>query len=174
MSERQLPKRSTTGTSTDELRCRSLTEGEIDTAHRIIRDVFEEQVAPLYTEDGRRAFLDYISVDGLTSRFGRGHELIGAEAVASGALLGVAEVRRCTHVALLFVRTAYQRAGVGRALVSCVAARCRRRGRRIITVNAAPNAVAAYRALGFAEIGPERDKSGIRSVPMQLSAGELQ
>ena len=134
--------------------------------HRLIREVFNTQVAPLYTEEGVNTFLDYIDPDQLAGRAGRDHELVAAENAETGEILGVAELRRCTHIALLFVRSEMQRAGVGRELFEHVRSRCRSRGRRILTVNAAPNAVAAYEHLGFSVQGPEREESGIRSVPM--------
>jgi predicted GNAT family N-acyltransferase len=65
-----------------------------------------------------------------------------------------------------------QRAGIGRKLLEHVCSRCRSRGRRILTVNAAPNAVSAYEHLGFSAQGPEHEESGIRSVPMMRAVDE--
>jgi GNAT superfamily N-acetyltransferase len=140
--------------------------------HRLIREVFTTQVAPLYSEEGVCSFLDYIDPDELARRAGRDHELIAAEDTRTGDILGVAEVRRCTHIALLFVSAEVQREGVGRRLLEQVCLRCRSRGRRILTVNAAPNAVSAYEHLGFTSQGPEREESGIRSVPMIRAVDE--
>lgn len=140
--------------------------------HRLIREVFTTQVAPLYSEEGVRSFLDYIDPDQLARRTGRDHELIAAEDDGTGDILGVAEVRRCTHIALLFVRAEVQRAGIGRKLLEHVCSRCRSRGRRILTVNAAPNAVSAYEHLGFKAQGAEHEESGIRSVPMMRAVDE--
>ncbi len=140
--------------------------------HRLIREVFQTQVAPLYTEEGVRAFLDYIDPDQLAGRAARDHELVAAEDAETGDILGVAELRRCTHIALLFVGAEAQRGGVGRVLLEYVRSRCLSRGRRILTVNAAPNAVSAYEHLGFSVQGPEREESGIRSVPMMRSVDE--
>lgn len=172
MCARPPPKSSTTDTSTKHIPCRPLTAGEIPAAHRLVRQVFEEQVAPHYSAEGVESFLGYISADALARRAGRDHELIGAEDPDTGELVGVAEVRRTTHLALLFVRPERQREGTGRRLVDYVLERCRARGRRVVTVNAAPNAVAAYEALGFTAQGPEREKAGIRSVPMIRTTDE--
>lgn len=140
--------------------------------HRLIREVFNTQVAPLYSEEGVRAFLDYVDPDQLARRAGQDHELIAAEDEGTGDILGVAEIRRCTHIALLFVGADVQRRGVGRRLLEYVCSQCRSRGRRILTVNAAPNAVSAYEHLGFTAQGPEREESGIRSVPMMRAVEE--
>lgn len=172
MCARQHRKSSTTATSTEHIRCRPVTDGEIPAVHRLIREVFTTQVAPLYTEEGVRSFLDYIEPDELAQRAGRDHELIAAEDAGTGDILGVAEVRRCTHISLLFVSAEVQRAGVGRRLLEHVCSRCRSRGRRILTVNAAPNAVSAYERLGFSVQGPEREEAGIRSVPMMRTVEE--
>ena len=140
--------------------------------HRLVREVFEQQVAPLYSEEGVRSFLEYIDADAMARRSRRDHYLVGAEDPDSGDFLGACEVRRVTHIALLFVRTDRQRSGVGRALLDYVRSVCREKGRRVLTVNAAPNAVAAYQALGFVVQGDERESGGIRSVPMIRSVDE--
>lgn len=172
MCARQPRKSSTTDTSTKNIPCRPLTAGEIPAAHRLVRQVFEEQVAPLYSAEGVESFLGYISADALGRRAGRDHKLIGAEDPHTGELVGVAEVRRITHLALLFVRTDRQGEGIGRRLLDYVLESCRARGRGVVTVNAAPNAVAAYEALGFKAQGPEREKAGIRSVPMMRTTDD--
>jgi GNAT superfamily N-acetyltransferase len=152
--------------------CRPLTTGEVAAAHRLISDVFHEQVAPLYSQEGVRTFLEYIAEEDLARRASRDHELLGVENRDTGELLGVAELRRANHIALLFVRSDSQKKGVGRMLLDYIRSSCRMRGRRVITVNAAPNAVDAYTAMGFVAQGPEQEQEGIRSVPMIRSVDD--
>ena len=172
MSERQRRKSSSTDTFTSSLVCRPLTTGEVGAAHKLISGVFCDQIAPLYGEEGIRTFRQYISEEDLARRASRDHELLGVENRDTGELVGVAEVRRANHIALLFVRADCQKMGVGRMLLDYIRSSCRMRGRKVITVNATPNAVGAYEAMGFIAEGPEQEQEGVRSVPMMRSADE--
>ncbi|MFP4067325.1 MAG: GNAT family N-acetyltransferase [Spirochaetaceae bacterium] len=171
-SEKPPRKSSTTVTFTDRWRCRPLSKAEIPAAAALVREVFEEHVAPLYDATGVASFLDYIDEQALVRRAGRDHVLVGAEEPDTGTLLGVLELRRYAHIALLFVRTEHQGQGVGRALLRYAEETARGRGRNILTVNATPNAVRAYEALGFAASDGEQEQNGIRSVPMIRSISE--
>lgn len=77
------------------------------------------------------------------------------------------------HLSLLFVAPAWQRRGVARRIVADILDRLGRLPDRpaMLTVNAAPRAVEAYRRLGFVATGPEAMRDGIRAVPMQLVLG---
>lgn len=91
-------------------------------------------------------------------------------AISEGALVGMIDVRDASHVCLFFVDAAYQRRGVGAALLTAAVERARGHDSLVdaITVNSGPAAVSAYRALGFAETAPESNVNGIRFVPMRL------
>jgi GNAT superfamily N-acetyltransferase len=85
-------------------------------------------------------------------------------------LVGMLHLREPRHVAMLFVRSSFQRSGIARALLASAGdANCE------FTVNSSPNAVGAYERLGFRVTGPEQCVRGIRSTPLQrLPATGLQ
>ena len=91
---------------------------------------------------------------------------------ASGrTIIGVIVIRADSHIALLFVDKPYQRKGIARELVIRGIDACRRRTPNLkkITVNASPNAVAAYERIGFQCLDEEKTINGIRFVPMEFS-----
>jgi GNAT superfamily N-acetyltransferase len=150
---------------------------EIDTAQvtevlDLVLGVFREHIAPLYPPAGAAEFERYASTDAQARRLASGHLLFVAETDQEG-ILGVAELREFRHLSMFFVKTAYQRRGVGRKLLAAIVARCKRASPASsqLTVHASPNSVSAYRRLGFASQGPEQEKNGIRFVPMALSIG---
>ena len=59
--------------------------------------------------------------------------------------------------------------GVARMLWEHAKAQCLAQGNSgIFTVNSALNAQAVYLGFGFVPLGPERERGGIRDIPMQL------
>jgi ribosomal protein S18 acetylase RimI-like enzyme len=92
-------------------------------------------------------------------------------AETQGRMVGAIEVRNWDHISLFFVDGELQRKGIGRelwrrALQACLASRPD--GDRI-TVHSSPNAVEAYRRLGFRVEGAEQTVNGIRFVPMAFA-----
>lgn len=135
----------------------------------LVRRVFDAHVAPGYAQCGIDAFHDYARAEALTERvaLGASWSLVAVD-VSAKRLVGVIEVRGGDHVSLLFVASEHQRRGIARRLYA--AARKRMLAERPdlveITVNASPNAVAAYERLGFRAVAPEQLTAGIRYVPM--------
>ena len=91
-------------------------------------------------------------------------------AIADGNMVGMIGVRDCSYIALLFVERAFQRRGIGRALMGQALDRCRSKGRELreINVRAAPNATKAYESMGFRLTDAEQEVNGVRFVPMVL------
>ena len=131
-----------------------------------VLNVFTEFVAPQFAREGIAEFKKFIAPDLLAERRAAGNVIWVA---ASGsATAGVIEMRENRHIALLFVDAACQRQGIAGELIRRAVAECRERapGLDTITVNASPNAVAAYRKLGFKPGEGEQTVNGIRFIPM--------
>jgi ribosomal protein S18 acetylase RimI-like enzyme len=154
--------------------CRPMARRELPAVAAMVRQVFDRFVAPAYTTAGRRSFLAYARPVRIGDRLEQDHRVLIAE--EQGRLAGMIEVRGAGHVSMLFVDGDCQRRGVGRALLRAafapppVGAR-RGAGRPppaadLITVNAAPNSIAAYERLGFRPTGPEKTVKGLRFLPM--------
>lgn len=73
-------------------------------------------------------------------------------AVSAGRVVGAALVKDFRNLCTLFVASELQGVGIGRSLLNEVSSRCRGRSEDgLLVLNAAPNAIAFYRRLGFTE-----------------------
>ncbi len=136
---------------------------DLPAASRLTITVFKQSVAPLFEPEGIQNFLAYAALDAWTGRHRDGQRTWLA--LKGERVVGVVQVRDGNHVSLFFVERRQQRQGLGRALIM-TAINALGVGR--LTVNSSPNSVDAYRRLGFAPVGPEDTKSGIRYTPMEL------
>lgn len=136
-------------------------------ALQLIEEVFNEFDAPNYTEIGIKTFLHYISYQNMLEMIEK-KEMLLYGAYEGNELIGVIALRGDQHLSLLFVKKEYHRRGVARKLFRMVVAVCMEKEleKNVITVNASPYAVEAYKRLGFAKITGEQEKDGIRFTPM--------
>ncbi|NBC32725.1 MAG: GNAT family N-acetyltransferase [Alphaproteobacteria bacterium] len=130
----------------------------------LIERGFARYVAPDTTERGQSIFRAVASGESIGRRLLTGD--VGLVALRGERVVGFLEMTRRDHIILLFVEPALHRRGIARHLLRAVLPY--RRG-TTITVNAAPGAIAAYRALGFAPLGAMETKDGITFLPMALS-----
>ena len=130
--------------------CR-LYKNNLEKALELVWRVFEQCSKADYEEMGVRTFEHFIRRESM--------EEVGVVAMRSGF-----------HVSLLFVEKAYQRRGVAwRLLRRAVAYFVEQNVKlRHITVNASPNGVPAYLAMGFYPMSEEQKKDGMRFTPMRL------
>jgi GNAT superfamily N-acetyltransferase len=147
---------------------RPIRAGEETSVCELIARVFGAFVAPHYADEGVAEFDGYANPEALRERLAGNHRMLVA--TIDGEIVGALELRNHEHVSLLFVDAEHQGEGVGRALLNRGLALCRAHDPTLeeVTVNASPNAVDAYRRLGFQILGPEQVKHGIRYQPMTL------
>ncbi len=131
----------------------------------LIKEVFFEHIAPLYPRQGVDEFFVYIDPRHTLNRQRGSHAILEAVDEDTKSIIGMIETRNKNHVCLFFVKSAYQRKGVGRLLLQEAIKRVPLQSS--ITVNASPNAVDAYEALGFYATGELKEESGMRFVPMR-------
>jgi GNAT superfamily N-acetyltransferase len=154
----------------NDLDYRAMRRDEAETVSRFIGDVFDRFVAPHYNEQGVANFLKYVEPQALVGLLEAGHIALVAVDRASGSIVGMIDVMEAKHISLLFVDAEYQRRGVAKKLLDRAIEACseKRPDLEEITVNSSPNAVPAYRRLGFLERGAEEERDGIRHTPMVL------
>ena len=120
-----------------------------------------------YTQEGIRGFFEFVSDDDIYRAFLKGTYQV-LLALDGDRIIGVASIRNRNLLSLLFVDEEYHRQGVGRILVELLKAYLRdEMGEFLMTVKAAPYAVEFYKKCGFAATGPEQEKQGIRTTPME-------
>ena len=140
---------------------------ELSLALDLVREVFEQDVAPSYREEGIEKFREYICYEEMSRRF-QMRELYFFGAFEGEKLLGVIAVRRTGHICLFFVRTERQGKGIGKMLYQKVCELCTQ-GLAVnrVTMNATPNAVNSCMHLGMYAVDREQEAGGMRFTPME-------
>ncbi len=146
----------------------ALVPGEEQQVLDLVRQVFDSNVAPLYSAEGNEEFYRYIKLEDFLQRIRTNHRVFVARD-SSGSVVGVVEIRDCFHISLLFVRDDLQRSGIGRSLVEQAITVAKAAGSVSMTVNSSPNAVTSYESFGFRVVAEEQLMNGIRFIPMALT-----
>ena len=144
-----------------------LQQEDLKQALELVWEVFLEEVAPLYTEQGVATFQQFINYDMMLPKMMNGSmNFFGA--YEGDSLCGVSAVRFDGHISLLFVGKQWRRRGAAKMLMKAMLYYCvELRHLPRITVNSAPNAREVYEHFGFRALGPEREEHGIRFIPME-------
>jgi GNAT superfamily N-acetyltransferase len=152
----------------EQARIREIEENEIAEVHALVSSVFDEFVAPLFSDEGVNEFKSFIDPQKLRERLSLNSFILVAEIDVE--MVGVIGIRDWCHIFLLFVRGNHQDKGIARALLSEALKRCNevKPDLEKITVNSSPNAVGAYWRMGFIPTREEQLTNGIRYVPMVL------
>lgn len=137
----------------------------------LVWEVFAEANAPHMTPEGVAAFRRFIRMEHFMPAVESG-EMAVYGAVEDGKLVGVCAVRADGHLSLLFVKKESQRQGAAGLLIQESLRYCAQELRtEYMTVHAAPQAIEAYRHMGFYENGVMREEEGIRYQPMKCAVG---
>lgn len=147
-------------------RIRKLSIGEMEKAHTFVVSVFDEFVAPLFSSEGISQFKSFIDPSHLEDLLQDNGFMLIAE--LDHEIVGVIAMRDWSHIFLLFVDGKQQRKGIAKMLLDEALQRCKDGGDlpEKVTVNSSPNAVEAYRRMGFVQTAEEEIRQGIRAVPM--------
>jgi predicted GNAT family N-acyltransferase len=153
----------------NQLKYRLMIPGEEETVINIVSEVFNEFVAPQYSEDGITEFYKYANTEALAERSKANHfTVITAH---NNKPVAIIEVRNNNHVSFFFNKAKFQRKGIGKHLLKYAIGICLKNNPEIqkITVNSSPNATKAYEKMGFKADGEEQCINGIKFVPMSLN-----
>lgn len=118
-----------------------------------------------YTNEGIRSFQEFVSDGRLEQLFLRGSYHLYV-ATHDGEIVGMITKRDVRHISLLFVDSDYHKMGIGKALITYLAAELRKDDITGMTVNAAPYGIGFYHKVGFKDVGQEEEAEGIRYTPM--------
>jgi GNAT superfamily N-acetyltransferase len=134
----------------------------------LVLRVFNEFVAPHYSQEGVAEFKKFVNAEALADRLRAGNIFLLAE--SGQKIISIMEMRENRHIALLFVEKFHQRKGIAKEIIQRSIGICgqRKADLKKITVNSSPNAFGAYQKIGFQAVEGEKVKNGIRFVPMEL------
>lgn len=135
-----------------------IDDRDIAAAIKLAWCVFKQIEAPDYPEEGIQTFRQSLEDDTYLRRL----RVYGA--FENGALIGMLATRNGgSHIALFFLLGDARNRGIGRLLFERAKAD---NPERVMTVNAAPEAVDVYHALGFADTDSEQESDGLLYTPM--------
>lgn len=145
----------------------TIATGEEQQALDLVRQVFDSNVAPTYSDEGNEEFYKYLKMEDFIKRIQTNHHVFVAKDSAN-TIVGILELRASSHISLLFVRDDLQRSGIGRTLVEHAVSVAKSAGVASLSVNSSPNAVSGYESYGFRGESGEQVTNGIRFVPMTM------
>lgn len=141
---------------------------EAGAVNRLVVHVFRDFVARDYTAEGITDILEFIAPGNLSRRAKAGSLILVAE--VHNSIVGMLELQKNRHLALLFVDSNHQGQGIAGHLLRRSLERMRTTDPHLaeISVQASPYALEFYRKIGFRETGPQRHEEGRCYHPMTL------
>jgi GNAT superfamily N-acetyltransferase len=147
-----------------DIRYRFMQKGEEAQVCSLVASVFNEFVAPDFGAEGIAEFFKFANPLAMAGRAGTEQVVVVAE--QGSDLVGIIEIRKGDHIAMLFVSLRGQ--GIAKELVNRAVEECRKRRPDLkrITVNSSPFAEPVYVKMGFISTGPFQKMNGITFMPM--------
>ncbi len=143
--------------------------GQEEAVINIVKEAFDEKVAPDYTKEGIEEFYRFANKNTLAER--SKINTFTLIAYQEQDAVGIIEIKEYSHISMFFVKPVHQKKGFGKALfneaLSIISTK--RNGTSTLTVNSSLNAVPSYERLGFKIKAKEQCYKGIRFVPMELA-----
>lgn len=138
---------------------KKITGNEYNNLKILIKDTFNEFVAPEFSDEGRLEFLRFVENDNNLDSL----DIFGyyIEDVLIGA---IATRENFSHISLFFVGKMFQRHSFGKKLLETVVEKS---NADTITIHSSPNAVNAFRYMGFKQSGEIIEENGVKYIPME-------
>jgi len=147
---------------------RSFQPADAKAVSALIRQVFDEHVAPTFEPEGIVEFHAFASAQAIVERAATDQTFVAwSRLQGEGQAVGVIAVRDMDHVSLLFVRSSHMGYGIATALMARAADACRAAGQPTMTVNSSLNAQSFYERLGFVTTDESQKVQGFAFVPME-------
>ncbi|MBQ4310190.1 MAG: GNAT family N-acetyltransferase [Oscillospiraceae bacterium] len=135
-------------------------------AYELAWNTFTVSLSEHYTAEGRESFHSFLYSGDIEDMYMTGNFVMYG-CFSEDDLIGVGGLMKNCHISLLFVAPEYQRRGIGRLLAEKMISAAAAAGCDSVTLNAAPDAVGFYKAIGFEETDMERISDGILYIPMK-------
>jgi GNAT superfamily N-acetyltransferase len=173
---------------------RSFHPDDTEPVSRLVRQVFDEHVAPTFEPEGIAEMHAHFSANAIAERAEthltlvalsapRAPRALGVleaeppgspartefpdEAWEEAGVVGVIEVRDQDHVSMLFVKTSQMGRGIATTLMARAEREARAAGKSAMRVHSSLNAESFYRMMGFAPTGETQKVHGFAFVPMK-------
>lgn len=132
----------------------------------LVLRVFNEFVAPDFTKEGCQVFRSWLEPGRIIERLKKGKFILVAK--DKNTIVGGIEIRKGSHISLLFVDKGCHGRGIAKILIEEATKKCLEKSDiKEITVHASPFAVPIYLRLGFQQIEPEQEVDGMRFTSMK-------
>lgn len=139
---------------------KKITSNEYNNVRTLVKETFNEFIAPEYSEEGKLEFYRFIENDEVLNKL----EIFGY--YIEDVLVGVIGVdKESKHISLFFVAKMFQRHSFGKKLLETVLESF---DFDELSVHSAPNSVNAYKYMGFKATDKVLENNGIKYVPMEL------
>jgi GNAT superfamily N-acetyltransferase len=140
--------------------------GEEQLIEKMIKEVYDDFVAPDYTEEGNYHFYDFIKADHIVERVKKGNIIFTAK--DEDKIIGIIELQEHNHICLLFVSKTHHRLGIAAKLFNAVLQIIYGISEiSSIDVNSSLYAVSVYLKLGFKVMDKIQEVNGIKFIPMR-------
>jgi ribosomal protein S18 acetylase RimI-like enzyme len=148
----------------------AMNQGEEKQVFELIKSVFEEYVAPDFSPEGVKNFMDFILPDAILNRKNSDRYFL-ITAKDEDKIIGMIEVQNSNHICLLFVSKDYHNQGIAKKLYALSLEKCKQfeAGLKEMEVNSSRYAVPVYEKLGFKRIAEEQISNGIIFNPMKAN-----
>lgn len=145
---------------------REMNPGEEKAVCDLVRQVFNEFVAPDYGQDGIEEFFRFANPVAMEERMQSGGFVLLAH--HADKLVGMLEFFPPDRIAMLFV--AIQHQGIGKKLLGHAITKARAENPDLpkLAVHSSSYAESIYLKMGFSKIGNAKREHGIRYIPMEL------
>ncbi len=139
---------------------KKITSNEYNNLRVLVKECFNEFVASEFSEEGKIEFYRFIENDETLNKL----DIFGY--YIEDVLIGVIGVdKESSHISIFFVAKMFQRHSFGKKLLETVVDSLTS---EVITVHSSPNAVNAYKYMGFKATDKMLENNGIKYVPMEL------
>lgn len=131
----------------------------------LILSLFEQYIFCDYTEEGRMVVRDYVTASSLVGDDADNFALV---ATVEGSIVGIAKIKRKSHLSMLFVSSDHQGRGLGRRLLEASMSECIKRDPDIarLTANSSRFGFPFFIKQGFEVVSEEAIVNGVRFTPM--------
>jgi len=143
--------------------------GDEEELSNLIKRVYDEFVAPDYSEEGNKFFTNFIVAKNFILRYKQKNNII-LIAEVNNCKVGMIEIRDNNHISLLFVEKEHHGEGIAKQLYYEALIKCKKKDKNLnkFYVHASPFSIPIYEKLGFNKTDEMQEQFGLIYLPMEM------